>query len=106
MFADEGADDIGPAVAELGDENEVEDVEGAADAGEKIYFLNEVQQPGHVHQTEERGRDGQDAGGVTAGEESADTQTEHKKNEEAGFEIVGAGGGAGNAQLAGAVQEG
>src|SRR6266478_365754 len=52
VFADEGADGVGATVAELGDEDEIKHVERAVHIREKVYFLNEVQQPGDVHQPE------------------------------------------------------
>ena len=61
--ADERADGIGAHVAELRDENEIKQEIFArrTPCREKIDFLDEIQQPRHIHQTEQRRGDGGDA---------------------------------------------
>jgi len=53
VFAEEGAGDVGPEVAEFGDENEMKDVElpGVTNVRIKIDFLDEVEEPRDIHQT-------------------------------------------------------
>src|SRR4051812_5693098 len=73
--------------------------------GEEINFLDEIQQPRHIHQAEQRRRNGKNAGGVGFGNELSDAKSENKQNDEAGFEIVDAGRGIGNAELSGQIQK-
>ena len=85
-------------VAELRDEDEIEEVVPAFDMREEIDFLNEVQQPRHVHQPEKRRRNGQDARRVALGNELTDAQAQHEDDQEAGLKIVRLGRGLLNAQ--------
>ena len=59
---------------------------------EEIDLLNEVQQPGHIHQAEERRGNGQDARGVAARHELVQAQAQNEDNENAGLETVCLGG--------------
>jgi hypothetical protein len=58
----------------------------------EIDFLDEVQQPRHIHQSEQRRGNRQDSRGVGFGDELPHAQSEHEQNQEAGFKIVHAGG--------------
>ena len=51
MFADEGPNGIGAGVAELGDEHEIDEKEFALNMGEIIDFLDEIHEPGDVHES-------------------------------------------------------
>ena len=104
--ADERADGVGAHVAELRDEDEVEQEEFALHAGKEIDLLDEVQQPRHIHEAEQRGGDGGQAGLVVFGHELAHAQAEHEQDEEAGLKVVHARGAAGGADDAVEVQEG
>ena len=66
VFADQRTDGISAHVAEFCDEDEIEDeiFSIAVESGEKIYFLDEVQQPRHIHQTKQRHGDCCDSGRV------------------------------------------
>ncbi len=105
--SDQRSDGISAAVAEFGDQHEVKQVVTPREAGikEEIDLLNEVQQPGHIHQPEERRRNGQHARGVAARKELAQAQAQHEENEEASLEIVDARRGASSPDLAGQIQE-
>ena len=112
VLPDERPDAVGAHVAELRHDDEVEHVEmsglrGAEQRERKERdFLHEVQQPRHVHQAEQCRGDGQNSGGADLGDELAETKPENEQNEEAGFKIIHAGRGAGDAQFARHMQEG
>src|SRR5262249_20637923 len=69
------------------------------------YFLNKIQQPGNVHEAEQGGGNGQNAGGVAAGEELPKTEPQHKEDEETRFKIVYTGGRTGGADKDGLIQK-
>jgi hypothetical protein len=55
---------------------------------EEIYFLDEVEEIRHIHQSEQRGGNGNQAGGVGFGNELPNAEAKHEKDKKAGFEIV------------------
>jgi hypothetical protein len=64
VLSDQRANGVRAGVAELCDEHKVKQVVMAFYVREEVYFLNEVQEPWDIHETEKRGRDGEDTGGV------------------------------------------
>ena len=88
VFADQRADGIGARVAEFGDQNEIEQVVMAIDAGKEIDFLDEIQQPGDIHQAKQRGGNGENAGGIASRKELPQAKAQHEQDQKAGFEIV------------------
>ena len=60
--------------------------------------MDEVEQPGDVHQPEKRRRNGQDARRVALGNELTDAQAQHEDDQEAGLKIVRLGRRLSNAQ--------
>ena len=106
VFADERADDIGAHVAELRQQDEIEQEVFALDAGKKIDFLDEVQQPRHIHQAQQRHGDGRQAVRTYFGEKQSQAQTEDEQDQETGFKIVHPGWRTvGGAEVAGDVQK-
>ena len=99
MFADERAHGVGPRIAHLGHQQKIKDIQRAVDAWEVVDLLDEIQKPRHVHQPEERRRDGDDPGGVAAGDELAQAQAKHEQDQEPGLEVVHPRGGAMDAQM-------
>src|SRR5579862_7429490 len=81
--ADERPDRIRAGIAELCHQDEVEQEVPALHIGEKIDFLDEVQEPRHVHQAEERRRDGDQARGTVARNELPHAQAQHEQDDEA-----------------------
>ena len=90
VLADERPHRIRAGVAELCHEDKVEDVELSVipQPGKKINLLHEVEQPRHIHQPEERRRNGEDALGVALGEELQKAKPEHKQDEEDHLEVI------------------
>jgi len=64
VLTDQRADGVGAGIAEFRDEHKVKQVVMAIYPGEEVDFLNEIQKPGDIHQTEERRGYGENAGGV------------------------------------------
>ena len=105
VFAQQRADGVSARVTELCDQDEIEDIVSAVGLRKEIDLLNEVQQPGDIHQSEERRRDGQNARRVVRGNKLADTQAEHENDQQAGFKVVGLGGRLLNAENAGEIKK-
>src|SRR2546422_1742209 len=105
VAANQRADRIGPGVAEFGDENEVKEVIMAIDSGEEIDFLDEIQEPGHIHEAEQGGGNSQNTCGVAPRKELAEAQAEDKQNEENGLKIIHPRGSAMNSEMAGEMQK-
>ena len=103
--ADQRADGIGSRVAELGDEDEVEHIVSAVGLREEIDLLNEVQEPGNIHQPKECSGDSKDARGVAPRDKLADAKAEDENDQQAGFKVVRFGRRLLNAQDAREVEE-
>ncbi|MPN11016.1 hypothetical protein SDC9_158314 [bioreactor metagenome] len=106
MTANERSHRVGPHIAELGDQDEIEQVKLALDAREKIDLLHEIEQVWDVHQPEQRARNRQDSGRIALGEELTQTQAQDEQNDKAGLEIINAGKGIRRPDASGQVQEG
>src|SRR5215472_13474550 len=76
----EGTDRVCAAVAGLGDQYEIEQIIMALDVRKKVDLLDEIQQPGHIHQAKQGRGNSQDTGGVAAGKELAQAKAEYEKN--------------------------
>src|SRR5436190_15155889 len=79
---------IRTGVTELGDENEIEQIVMAINVREEIDFLDKVEQPRDIHETEQSRRNRQDASSIAFRKKLAQTQAEHEQDDEARFEIV------------------
>jgi hypothetical protein len=93
VFADQRANRVSAGVAELRHKNEVEHVEFsrafmACRKYEELDFLHEVQQPGHIHEAEQRRRDGENSRRVAFRNELSQTKTQHEQNQETGLKII------------------
>ena len=107
MPANERADHISAGIADLCHENEVKHIEFPVglDARKEIDLLNEVQQPRHIHQSEQGCGYGKDSSRVTAGGKLPKTQPEHEEDQKARFEVVHPRRRTGCADVSGEVQE-
>ena len=65
-------------------------------APEEIYFLNEVEQPRHVHEAKKCGGNRDDARGCVARDKLADAQPQNEQNEKARLKVVNPRGRGGN----------
>lgn len=97
---------VGPHIAELGDQDEIEQVKMPFDPREKVDLLHEVQQVRNVHQPEQCARNRENSGRIAFREELAQTQAQHEEDDEAGLEIINAGRGIRCPDAAGQIQEG
>src|SRR5258708_5515026 len=83
MAANEGTDGISTDVAKFGDEHEIEQIiladKTPAGVVKEINFLDEVQQPWNIHQAEERGGNGHDAGVVGLGDKLPHAEAEDEE---------------------------
>ncbi len=103
--ADERADRIRAGVAEFCHQNKIEQKKFTFDAGEKIDFLDEVQQPRYIHQAKKRRGDGRDSSRVGFRHKLPHAQTEHEQNQKTRFKIVHARGRTGSAEVSGQIQK-
>src|SRR5262249_53130708 len=60
----------------------------AAQALKKIDLLNEIQQPRHIHQPEERCRNRYNSRCIAARKKLPETQAQDKENKKTGLEII------------------
>src|SRR5439155_1695535 len=92
VLPDQGAYGISACVAELGDEHEVKEIIMAIHARKEIDLLNEIQQPRHIHQAEQRRRNRQNSGGIAFRKELPSAKPQDEQDQEAGLKIVDSGG--------------
>ena len=64
VLTDQRADCISAGIAEFRDEHKVKQVVMTFHVREEVDFLNEVQEPGNIHEAEQCSGDGKDAGSV------------------------------------------
>ena len=108
---DERAHYIRSHIAELGNENKVEQEKlarirrTARRKREKADLLNKVQQPGHIHQAKQRRGNGGKPGRILFGNKLSHAQAEDKQDQKTGFKIIYARRRTGRAEPTGHVQE-
>ena len=82
MTANQRTGHVSAQIAKLGHQNKVEDVKRALNAGMVVNLLNEIKQPRHVHQTEKRCGNGEDASRIASGNKLPHTKAQDKKDKE------------------------
>src|SRR5882724_11975356 len=69
MTPDQRTDGIRASIAELRNQDEIKQVVMAVHAWKEVNFLNEIEQPGDVHQAEQRRGDSEDTRRIAARKE-------------------------------------
>ena len=71
---------VSPPLPEFCNQDEIQKIKTAFHSLEEIDFLDEIKQPGNIHQPEESRGNGKNTRRVVAGHKLADAQTQHKQN--------------------------